>query len=54
MSNPADEHIIDLIEHLSVLARKITTSAEERQICITQIAQLRTSMTTPILVEKKD
>jgi hypothetical protein len=44
MSNPADEHVAELIEELAKKATRVTTSAEESQIYINQIAQLRASM----------
>jgi len=44
MSNPADEHITELIETLSDRAGRFTTSDEDRQTLINQIAQLRASM----------
>ena len=44
MTNPADERIVKLIDDLAREATRKSTSAEDRQKYINQIAQLRTSM----------
>ena len=46
MTNPADQHICDLIEYLTKKAANCTfeSEAQKRQTYIDQIAQLRASM----------
>lgn len=52
MTNPADEHIADLIHDLTTKASKFTCKEDDRQRYINQIAQLRASM-NPIVLKKK-
>ena len=54
MTNPADQHIVGLIEDLVAETRRYTFASEasKRQTCIDQIAQLRASM-NPVIVQKK-
>ena len=49
MTNPADQHICELIEHLADKATRLATSDEKRQAYINQIAQLRASMNPTII-----
>jgi hypothetical protein len=51
MENPADQHICSLIEDLATLAGKWTTTSEQKQELINQIAQLRSSM-NPTIIQK--
>lgn len=45
MTNPADQHIVDLIEELvSEASRCFDSEAQKKQTLINQIAQLRASM----------
>jgi hypothetical protein len=53
MTNPADQHIVDLIEHLADEASRLSKTDEERQQYINQIAQLRASM-NPTIIQQKD
>jgi hypothetical protein len=54
MTNPADQHIADLIEDLVAKVRHCTFSSDapKRQTYIDQIAQLRASM-NPVIIQKK-
>lgn len=54
MTNPADQHIADLIEDLCTTAARFTTSDDDKQKAIDQIAQLRASMSPQIIRKKKD
>jgi|tagenome__1003787_1003787.scaffolds.fasta_scaffold19269614_1 hypothetical protein len=49
MTNPADARIAKLIDKLADEATRITTSAEDRQQYINQIAQLRASMNVAVV-----
>ena len=54
MTNPADQHIADLIEDLTDKASRFNIKHEDRQQLINQIAQLRASMEPVIHVIEKD
>lgn len=51
MTNPADEAITELIEEFAKQAAGFTTSDDDRQTYVNQIAQLRASM-NPVIVQK--
>lgn len=51
MTNPSDQHIASLIEELCTQAARFTTSDDDRQTYINQIAQLRSSM-NPVIIQK--
>jgi len=54
MTNPADQHIAELIENLTTKYHSCLRSEDaKRQRLIDQICQLRASM-NPVIIKKKD
>lgn len=53
MTNPADKHIVDLIEHLIHESKRAFVSEETRKQYISEVATLRASM-NPTIIMKKD